>query len=688
MVSRGARGWLGVAVQPDTTVGGTQLTIGVISLPADQAMCRNASLGLEAETLQDALDSLGAPENPMGSGAGRVAAIQAVQVMLNELAGKTENVELLNSIRKALDALSGTTTSTPGTTPTGTGTAATAKVNCKFKWFSATEALKSPPAKNRYPRSRNALMGEAVETGPVGFANIQHVGPGGEEGERFMIGWADNVQAQGIAKQYYVAEVDAIGNMYGKVNPLENTGWGEEDEWAAVPGSGCLVFANAWVVSAGGGPGQRAYGSMNEAPNSMNWTDTMQVTVVCPDVERAAISATATVGDYVSGFQEWWVIVIVLLLLLVLIGLYLAKRKKRACFAPGGLQLGFMTLDFRGDRDGRLVQCHCSNVMDAFRDKDAVMAAALAAGAAVAANGGTPQDAADAAYKAAKAQGASEEDAIMAAALAAGATVATRGGSPQDAGDAAYAEAIRRGGSRELAAEAAGRAAGYAELAAGRAKESAAEVAAECATNAGGSSRARGNAYTAIMDGAHYTAMFGNGVRTASGGIKLPRRSRIPPFLRCCCCKQAKIQVSAHQKSARDNWGQAKDIPLGVLPQAGANPKHKSVAVKRSGMGGEGGSNNPLSLENMSIHHPNKAVSSLKTAKSAHFNEVDLPDGWEKHPDASTGDSFFSHRGSGVTTWDLTKGWESHVDEGSGNTYYHRQDSGTTTWTEPSLYAS
>ena len=90
----------------------------------------------------------------------------------------------------------------------------------------------------------------------------------------------------------------------------------------------------------------------------------------------------------------------------------------------------------------------------------------------------------------------------------------------------------------------------------------------------------------------------------------------------------------------------------------------------------------------MSIHHPNKAVSSLKTAKSAHFNEVDLPDGWEKHPDASTGDSFFSHRGSGVTTWDLTKGWESHVDEGSGNTYYHRQDSGTTTWTEPSLYAS
>ena len=84
-----------------------------------------------------------------------------------------------------------------------------------------------------------------------------------------------------------------------------------------------------------------------------------------------------------------------------------------------------------------------------------IMAAALAAGAAIAANGGTPTDTADAAYKVAKARGASEEDAIMAAALASGATVATRGGSPQDAGDAAYAEAIRRGGGQELAAEAA-----------------------------------------------------------------------------------------------------------------------------------------------------------------------------------------------------------------------------------------
>ena len=33
-------------------------------------------------------------------------------------------------------------------------------------------------------------------TGPIGFANIQHVGTDGEDGSRYMIGWADNVQVR------------------------------------------------------------------------------------------------------------------------------------------------------------------------------------------------------------------------------------------------------------------------------------------------------------------------------------------------------------------------------------------------------------------------------------------------------------------------------------------------------------
>ena len=259
-VSRGAKGFLGVAVQPDQS--GERLTVGIIALPPDQSECRDT---------------------------------------------------------------------------TNTATAApAAAAPCVFKWL-PTSSLGG--GTNTFPRAGKP------EKGAVGFANVQHIGPGGEGGDRFMVGWADDVQFQGKAKQYYVAEVDAEGTMYGEVEKLDKTGWGEEDAWAALEQSGCIAFPSGWDGDAG--PGQE-YGKANTMDKM---SDIMHVTVVCPDALRQAASgqaaAAAAAGD--PGGAAAATIVVLLLLIggtLLIVGIM--RRKQRGPFAPGGLQVGNVHLKWGG----------------------------------------------------------------------------------------------------------------------------------------------------------------------------------------------------------------------------------------------------------------------------------------------------------------------------------------------------
>jgi len=150
--------------------------------------------------------------------------------------------------------------------------------DCSFKWIHSADL----EGTNLYPRAGNP------EVGFAGFANLAHIGSGGEDGDRFLIGWADNIQFQGRSSQYYMVEVDTDGKMYGGTHALNGTGWGEEDVWASME-SGCIAWPFAWSGDAPGEP----YGNPN---SEVDMSQTMRITVVCPDPERG----TTDTGDISS----------------------------------------------------------------------------------------------------------------------------------------------------------------------------------------------------------------------------------------------------------------------------------------------------------------------------------------------------------------------------------------------------
>jgi len=188
LVSRGADGFLAVAVRPDPSAP-SKLTIGLAALPADQADCNNSP--------------------------------------------------------------------------------------CGFKWLPAS-ALGGD---NFYYLDipHDYYDNTPAEGNPIGFASVQHIGSGGEEGKRFLLGFADGVKFRGMSSNYYVVEADENGNLYGDVMPIDS-GWGEEDEWAQTS-SGCVVFPFTW--SGDEGPG-KAYGNIN-GDDDEGFSSIMHVTVICPN---------------------------------------------------------------------------------------------------------------------------------------------------------------------------------------------------------------------------------------------------------------------------------------------------------------------------------------------------------------------------------------------------------------------
>jgi len=150
------------------------------------------------------------------------------------------------------------------------------------------------------------------------------------------------------------------------------------------------------------------------------------------------------------------------------------------------------------------------------------------------AQGRTPADAGDRAYRAARmTNGASEHDAERAAALAAGAAVVAQGGSVQDAAAAAHAAATRHitaspnsdpAVGEQHGAESAGFAAGAAVLARGGCKEEAARVAGETAKDYGAKPLAMGTAAGLAMEmggGSHPEVGNAAYAAASSGGPKV-----------------------------------------------------------------------------------------------------------------------------------------------------------------------
>ena len=80
---------------------------------------------------------------------------------------------------------------------------------------------------------------------------------------------------QGIADEYMVSELTVDGELAGEPLRLVATGWGEDNSWEYMRGTGCVVFAFAWMGD--GGPGANF-----PIEGSARTTKTMRLTSVCP----------------------------------------------------------------------------------------------------------------------------------------------------------------------------------------------------------------------------------------------------------------------------------------------------------------------------------------------------------------------------------------------------------------------
>ncbi len=112
----------------------------------------------------------------------------------------------------------------------------------------------------------------------AGFGNMAYFDTQGEDSERLLVGWSPSVETQGITSEYVVSEMDRQGRLRGKPVTLTGTGWGEDNLWATMPNSGCVVFPFAWVGENGPGQSYPIEGSMDASV----YPSTMHMTSLCP----------------------------------------------------------------------------------------------------------------------------------------------------------------------------------------------------------------------------------------------------------------------------------------------------------------------------------------------------------------------------------------------------------------------
>ena len=118
----------------------------------------------------------------------------------------------------------------------------------------------------------------------LGKPAMQHIGPGGDSGDRFLLGYATGLSYPNIPELFYLAEIDADGRVYGAPTELnQTTAWGEEDVWVQLPKSGCVAWPYAWKE--GAAPDTAGYGySAKGGPigSTIGLSNKIRITTVCP----------------------------------------------------------------------------------------------------------------------------------------------------------------------------------------------------------------------------------------------------------------------------------------------------------------------------------------------------------------------------------------------------------------------
>ncbi len=116
----------------------------------------------------------------------------------------------------------------------------------------------------------------------AGLANMAYFSTQGEDSERLLVGWSPSIEFQGITSEYVVSEVDRQGRLRGEPMTLKSAGWGEDNLWATMPSSGCVVFPFAWT---GDGPGSN-YPYENDESEASDYPTALHMTSLCPGTEE------------------------------------------------------------------------------------------------------------------------------------------------------------------------------------------------------------------------------------------------------------------------------------------------------------------------------------------------------------------------------------------------------------------
>ena len=146
----------------------------------------------------------------------------------------------------------------------------------------------------------------------LGKPAMQHIGPNGTKGERFLLGYATGLSYPNIPEKFYLAEVDADGRVYGKPHELPgDTAWGEEDVWVQLPKSGCVAWPYAWkdASQTGGAAADTlgygdlrnidttVYDDISATGNKFGLSNTIRITTVCPSNPTSPKPAQPCTGN-------------------------------------------------------------------------------------------------------------------------------------------------------------------------------------------------------------------------------------------------------------------------------------------------------------------------------------------------------------------------------------------------------
>jgi len=132
----------------------------------------------------------------------------------------------------------------------------------------------------------------------AGMGNMAYFDTAGEKSERLLVGFSPSMETQGITSEYVVSEIDREGRLRGEPLALKEAGWGEDNLWATMPSSGCVVFPFAWVGDKG--PGQ-AY-PLEGTDDPSTYPTMMQMTSLC----RGTAEAPPVTGSPSPPDDERW----------------------------------------------------------------------------------------------------------------------------------------------------------------------------------------------------------------------------------------------------------------------------------------------------------------------------------------------------------------------------------------------